>query len=345
VTPPLNETSPASESEIESLARRIDFSPLRGLVVAITGSQGMMGNYLCQVIMASSRLQGNSPKRLISIGRRELQPTQAWAMNFKNFEHQIIPSTLDAKFPASDFFLHLASPASPNKYDDSANILSANLGGAIAALSNQNSNARFLFLSSGEVYGSGSSSGSRPKPEANLKSVGGRSAYPNAKLSTEFLLDGWSSATKGDARIARLFHTFGPGFTPDDGRSFADIIWAASRGEDISLYSDGASVRPFAYIEDSIAGVLILLLAEGNSLKSDVGGDFMLSIRQFADMTASATGVKVQVMDHKKKGERHEALGDPPTPDTSLLRSLGWSAEVPISEGIQRTIIRIKNSA
>lgn len=334
---------PASTLEIESLARRIDFSPLEGSTVLMTGSQGMIGNYTAQIILASSQLQGNSPDRFISIGRKALMAQQSWTADFSIFDHMVMGLDFASSLPTCDFFLHFASPASPLQYGSPSSLWDANLGGALAGISAVPFPRRTLFLSSGEVYGAGHPDGYSSNRAPQIEPYGPRSSYPNSKLATEYLLQQWSRVVGSDVRVARLFHTFGPGFKKGDGRSFADILWAASLGEPIHLRSDGSAVRTFAYIEDSVAGILTILLSPGPGMVSDVGGVDSISIREFAQLVAEIADVKFSwqaALGH----EGAAVLGVPPKPNLDELRSAGWAREVGLPEGVHRTISHIRQS-
>ena len=336
---------PVAQTEIESIARRIDFSMIKDSTVLVAGSQGMLGNYTSQALLSAARLQDNSPSKFISLGRRELDNRHEWSREFPNFKHVVQEIGFESKFPHSDFFLHFASAASPTKYESASALWATNLGGAVGGLAAIGPSGRSLFLSSGEVYGAGQEGGYKNSSQAKFAPFGERASYPNSKLATEFMLKGWAAETNGDARIARIFHTFGPGFLPDDGRSFADILWAAARGRNINLLSDGAAIRNFAYIEDSIAGLLTLLLASERSVTSDVGGSERISVLDFANLVASIAEVEVNIDVRQASQRKADVAGEPPTPDTRPLQELGWRCETSIGEGIERTLSYLRLQA
>lgn len=329
---------PVSAAEIENIARRVDFSPVHGADILLIGGQGMLGNYAAQAILEASRLQDSSPRSFISMGRRPPDETMGWSAKFPNFQYLVEDISYSSVFPHSDFFLHFASSASPTKYQSEAALWQANIGGAIGALGAGAGPEKTLFVSSGEVYGAGRAGGYSEGVGARIVPHSPRSAYPNSKLATEFLLRGWAENHDKSLRIGRVFHTFGPGLRRDDGRVFGDILWSAYEGRDIELRSTGTAERNFAYIEDTVVGLFALLFAEGHVLSTDIGGSERLTILDFAQKAASLSGVNLVLPAGHITSGPPAVQGSPPLPDTSLLQSIGWNCEISVTTGIQRVL-------
>lgn len=298
----------------------------------------MLGNYAAQAILEASRLQGFSPASLVAVGRRGQDRTADWAKKFSNFEHQRHLVGFESDLPTSDVFLHFASAASPTKYANGPDLWETNLGGALSGIAGEAMPEKVLFVSSGEVYGAGSDSGYASGAPVRITSPSPRSPYPNSKLATEFLLRGWSSENSKSLRIGRVFHTFGPGLKRDDGRSFGDILWSASEGRDIRLRSTGSAERNFAYIEDTVVGILLLLFADGPTVTTDIGGQERLRIAEFAQIAASQAGVRVDYEQPADQGPVKDVTGSPPPPNTATLEQIGWKCEVSVVEGIRRSL-------
>ncbi len=341
---PANLGCPLSKNELTSLASRIDLRAFHDAVVAVTGGQGFLGNYLTQAICEVASLQGYRPRQVLSIGRRQISENQAWSRKFSFFEHRVNPLNFHSRLPESEIFLHCASPASPSKYGNASEIWEANLGAAVSVLKSPHPPDRFLFVSSGEVYGAGGNSPESQIFRPGLHEFGPRSHYPNAKIMTEKFLTTFGNEAGTTVKIARLFHTFGPGIQVDDGRSFADILWSAARGDDIQLYSEGSAIRFFAYIEDSAAGIFALLSSADRTTVADVGGDKGVSILDFAEMASNATRAVVRTKVGETQGNRIEAPPETAKPQLSLLKTMGWSNMVGLPEGIERTIRHMKAS-
>jgi dTDP-glucose 4,6-dehydratase len=334
---------PVSQVEIESLARRVSLSAMDGRRVLVTGSQGLIGNYLAQALSEAMRLQGVAPSALILQARRPKCKRQGWASKFHFIEHLHLSLDYAEVFPEVDTVIHAASPASPIKYSSPSDIYTPNISGILSTLALTPLPERVLFISSGEVYGVHDNLRNSSDVEPRFRASGPRASYPNAKLAAEKLLLSARTATS-DFRIARLFHTFGPGLDENDGRSFADFLYNAAKGQPVKLYSDGNEVRNFAYIEDSVAALLMILASKSNDQIFDVSGPHRVSIRRFAELIAELSGVGIHLSDSSAQKGRIPMGGLPPSPSTQPLTSIGWHAEISLEEGVSRTLDHIRTS-
>lgn len=327
-----------SRVEVESIAQRVDLKKLHRESICVTGSGGLIGNYLSQAIAKVMALQGYSLGALV-LQAREVKPEKFdWTKEHANI--QILREALDFTevLPDCENVIHAASPASPSEYGAPVDIWVPNISGIISAISMAPTPKRILFISSGEVYDYTSQDDHPVSQPATFRKSATRSSYPNAKLATERLLLASKECASSNFAIARLFHTFGPGFKPGDGRSFADFFTSASVGEPIRLYSAGAGQRNFAYIEDSVSGLLAILLKESEEDIFDVGGEERYSIRNFAELVAHQSGVPLVLDDKDAQGQRSEIFGNPPQPNLRPLLDLGWQQQVSVQEGVARTL-------
>ena len=69
---------------------------------------------------------------------------------------------------------------------------------------------------------------------------------------------------KVDTRVVRIFNTYGPRMSPDDGRVVSNFIVQALRGEDLTLYGDGSQTRSFCYVDDLVEAILRTMEQGGN---------------------------------------------------------------------------------
>jgi nucleoside-diphosphate-sugar epimerase len=328
---------PVSPIEVANISRRVNLDALNGKRILITGAQGLIGNYLAQATVEAMLAQGLSPSQMFLQSRRKLDHRQAWTSQFKFVEHLHFSLDFLEVFPAVDVIVHAASPASPSKYNSPETLYIPNISGIVTALALSPVPERQLFISSGEVYGLHAESIRSSEINPRFQSSGPRADYPNAKLVAEklFLASRFSGSR---FNVARLFHTFGPGLSENDGRSFADFLHAAAKHETLTLYSKGDDVRNFAYIEDSVAGLLEILVSEGDGQVFDVAGPTRLTIREFAEIVAHLSGADIVIEDTAAQRGRTPVIGYPPIPSTQALTALGWSAGISLVEGARRTL-------
>src|SRR5947209_15168581 len=160
-----------------------------------------------------------------------------------------------------DAVLHFASPASPQDYLEFpiATLKVGALGTHKALGLAKAKDSRFLLASTSEVYGDPLVN---PQPESywgNVNPISPRGVYDEAKRFAEAITMAYRRYHKMDARIARIFNTYGPRMRPNDGRVVSTFIVQALGGSPLTIYGDGSQTRSFCYVSDLISGILSLL--------------------------------------------------------------------------------------
>lgn len=329
-----------SPIEIESLRNRVRVDGFAGKEFLVTGASGMVASYFVSALQGVCEALSYSPPNFTLLVRdlssKNLHQFQNLS-NIRLIQADLEQWDVDREF---DFLLHAASPASPTKYKNPAEILNANVG-FFENLSKTAFPKHSLFISSGEVYGSRSPVPVTEGYKGSIDISDNRSAYPLAKLEGERLLLKLAMENEADAKIVRLFHTFGPGMKPDDGRSFADFLWVAARGKDIVLHSTGSDIRTFLYLEDAFAGMLQVLNEGSNFETYNLGSRSPLSVLEFAKLVGDTAGVNVV----SKSVENLPPVGYVPSPNAIIVPSInkiaeiGWSERIGVIESIRRTLI------
>jgi UDP-glucuronate decarboxylase len=82
--------------------------------------------------------------------------------------------------------------------------------------------------------------------------IGIRSCYDEGKRAAETLCFDYKRQFEVDARVIRIFNTYGPRMAVGDGRVVSNFIVQALLGKDITIYGDGSQTRSFCYIDDLI---------------------------------------------------------------------------------------------
>jgi dTDP-glucose 4,6-dehydratase len=175
-----------------------------------------------------------------------------------------------------------------------------------------------------------------PQPESyfgNVNPVGLRGVYDEAKRFAEAMTMAYHRHHGVDARIARIFNTFGPHMQVNDGRAIPNFFTQAIRGEDLTVYGDGSQTRSILYVDDLIEGVWRLL-------HSGWVGPMNLGSQDEVSMLALAQRINALCGGRSKLTHSPLPPDDPKTrrPDCTLAaRVLGWKPEIPIEEGLRRT--------
>ncbi|TCO73337.1 UDP-glucuronic acid decarboxylase family protein [Rhodovulum euryhalinum] len=305
-----------------------------GRSVLVTGGAGFLGSHLCdrllgdgaRVICADSLLTGTIGNIAHLIGRD----------GFRFVQHDVA-MPFDPGEPVTEIF-NLACPASPAKYAiDPLHTFRTSVLGAMNLLDLARAHgARIVQSSTSEVYGDPSLS---PQPEAywgNVNPVGPRACYDEGKRGAETLFFHYRQQHGVDARIARIFNTYGPRMSPDDGRVVSNFIVQALTGTPLTVYGTGAQTRSFCYVDDMVEGLVRLMAAPAPAHGPvNLGNPGEFTMLELAELVLAKTGSPSRI------GFRPLPEDDPRQrrPDISLAgRMLGWAPKVPLSEGLDRTI-------
>lgn len=331
-----------SEEEIRSISRRFNFESFAEKRVVITGASGLVCGYLTYALIRCTAFLGDAAPKVIAVSKSGKFPN-IQALN----EHKKLTFLrLDLEKDDLDFdyeiLIHGASAASPTARLTREAILNVNCNIMRNLLKNPRLVEKTLFISTGEVYGSGAPAKVNENFVGKLDTSTYRSNYPEAKLSGERLTLSLTDVGV-DGKVARLFHSFGPGLRIDDGRSFADFLWSASFGNPPILKTSGTQIRSFMYLEDSIVGLLKVLDSE-ISTPINVGSEYELSILQFASRVSEIAGLGGEIVFESNDTETVYSPNTIVLPSNELLRSTGWRQQVNVDLGIERTIKWIRNS-
>jgi dTDP-glucose 4,6-dehydratase len=235
-----------------------------------------------------------------------------------------------------DFVYHLASPASPIDYLRlPLHTLKVGSYGTHHTLGLAKAKrARFLISSTSEVYGDPHEHPQRESYWGHVNPVGPRGVYDEAKRYAEALTMAYHRQQGVDTAIMRIFNTYGARMRPHDGRAIPTFLRQALANRPITVFGDGSQTRSFCYVSDLIRG-MIALAESGYHDPVNIGNPDEFTLLELAETVKELTDSSSEIV--------YEALpvDDPKQrkPDITLARELlGWSPEVPLRDGLQRTI-------
>lgn len=303
----------------------------------VTGGAGFIGSHLCRKLIEEGS-EVICIDNLIA-GEKEKVKDLLDHPKFKFIEHDVIkPFNHLAIQPFShlDLVFHLASPASPEKYSKfPIETLLVNSQGTynLLQLSVKNK-AKFLFTSTSEIYGDPQQHPQKETYWGRVNPVGPRSCYDEGKRFGEALTVNFLERYNLDAKIVRIFNTYGPGMSLDDGRVISNFILQALRGEDLTVQGDGKQTRSFCYIDDMVEGLMKMMFSS-ESGPINLGNPEEISILDLAKKVIKLTGSKVKI----KFTSLPEDDPSRRQPDiTKARKKLNWQSQVPLSEGLKKTI-------
>lgn len=299
--------------------------------ILVTGGGGFLGSHLCE--------------RLLAQGHEVLCLDNFFTGNKCNIVH-LLENPLfelirhDVTFPIYlevDRIFNLACPASPIHYQrDPVQTTKTSVMGAINMLElAKRLKIRILQASTSEVYGDPTVHPQQEDYWGNVNPVGPRACYDEGKRCAETLFYDYHRQVALDIRVARIFNTYGPRMSPNDGRVVSNFIVQALHNEDITLYGDGSQTRSFCYVDDLIRGLLTLMETEKLHMPVNLGNPHEISVRELAEWIIELTG------SHSKISYLPLPQDDPTQrcPDISQAKEkLGWKPEMALEDGLRKTI-------
>jgi len=239
-----------------------------------------------------------------------------------------------------DFVIHLASCASPVAYfNHPINTLKSGSIGTINALGiARKYGSKFLLSSTSEVYGDPKVT---PQPESywgNVNPVGPRSMYDESKRFAEAATQAYISEYSLNAKIIRIFNTYGPSMQINDGRVVTNFIVQALKNQDITIYGDGSQTRSFCYVDDTVDGLLLALNYDKPEI-FNIGNDNEITIKEFAEFIIEVTNSRSNLV-YKDLPQDDPLQRKPDLTKSSKI--LGYKPLVSLEEGILKTINWVK---
>ncbi|MDP3980141.1 MAG: SDR family oxidoreductase [Chlamydiota bacterium] len=302
----------------------------------VTGGAGFLGSHLCDylieqghdVICMDDLITGNTDNIAHLMGKKE----------FTFYHHDVTEYIfIDGKI---DFIFHFASPASPRDYlEFPIQTLKVGSIGTHKTLGLAKAKkAVFLLASTSEVYGDPLIHPQKEDYWGNVNPVGPRGVYDEAKRFGEALVMAYHRTHGVETRLVRIFNTFGPRMRTGDGRVVPNFICQALKNEPITVYGKGQQTRSFCYVSDLIRGIYALSQSHHHE-PVNIGNPGEMTVLEFAEFIKAKTGSTSKIV--------YEPLPvDDPTvrqPDISKAKEiLGWSPQVSLDEGLEKTIAYFK---
>jgi UDP-glucuronate decarboxylase len=299
--------------------------------ILVTGGAGFLGSHLCDQLL-------NMGHEVVSVDNFYTGSNKNLAHlrdnpNFESIRHDVtIPLYLEV-----DGIFNLACPASPVHYqNDPVQTLKTNVHGAINILGlAKRTKARVLQASTSEIYGDPEVHPQVEEYWGKVNPIGIRACYDEGKRAAETLFFDYHRQYQVDIRVARIFNTFGPRMTLNDGRVVTNFIAQALQGKPLTIYGEGKQTRSFCYVSDLINGLTSLFFTDNIYEPINIGNPKPITMLELASEVIRLTNSKSEIQflplpsDDPKDRE----------PEISKAKKyLDWEPLVSREEGLIRTI-------
>ncbi len=300
--------------------------------VLVAGGAGFLGSHLCDRLVE----QGHDLLVVDNLQTGRLSNLSHFAGNRRiEFQRRDVIDKINGEF---DRIYNLACPGSPPQYQRNpvgtarTNFIGVDNLLQLAA----RCGARFFQASTSEVYGDPLIHPQEEGYRGNVNPIGPRACYDEGKRIGETLCFDYQRQYNVKIKVARIFITYGPRMTPDDGRVVSNFIVQALSNAPITIYGKGEQTRSFCYVSDLIEGFLRLMESPEEVVGPiNLGNPGEFTIARLAEIIIEMTG-------SRSKLEYHDLPEDDPwkrRPNIELAGNLlGWSPAIALREGLARTI-------
>lgn len=322
----------------------LPWEKLQGKSVILSGATGLVGSFLVDVLLSKGL-----DCTVYALGRNE-KKAKARFSKWSNDEHLIfIPYDINKPLVRDDlgtvdYVLHMASNTHPIQYStDPIGTITTNIIGVqnMLEFAVEHHATRFAFTSSNEIYGE--NRGDVESFEENycgyINSNTMRAGYPESKRCGEALCQAYKAQKGLDVVIPRPTRSYGPTMHMTDTKAISQFIKKGIACEDIVLKSAGNQFYSYAYVADTVSGLLTILLMGKNGEAYNIAEEHSdIMLKDLATIIAGINGKKVVF----EIPDAIEAAGYSTATKARLdgrkLQALGWKPRYDIKSGVERTI-------
>ncbi|MCP0886871.1 NAD-dependent epimerase/dehydratase family protein [Ligilactobacillus sp. WILCCON 0076] len=326
-----------------AITNSMKINQLAGKSILVTGATGTIGSFLVDELLMYNSFHKNkieifATSRKLKNLQRVFQEKATNKLHFIEFDNQKLPSF---QFKV-DYIIHNAGNAYPEAFKkDPIGTMMGNINGTYNLLTyaKQMGTKRFLYVSSGEVYGQESTDITKFGEEhtGHIDPLNSRSCYPNSKRACETLCASFAEQNHLDIVVVRPCHTYGPRITNNDNRAHVQFLKAALEDKTIVLKSLGNQLRSYCYVADCVAGIITVLLKGQTKIAYNIANvNSITTVKSLAEEIAMISKKKIvfKCLDQSKNDSpiQYQVLS------SDRLEDLGWQGQYDLTLGITHTL-------
>lgn len=315
---------------------------LKNANILITGANGLIASNLAEALVLVSRNMGLNLQLYLLCRNEKKALARFEKIDTEQDIHYLIqdvsePLKSDVCF---DIIFHAASSAHPGAFNTvPVDVMKANFIGTLNLLEYcRNTNTRFVFVSSSEIYGENLQGIDMFSEDTlgNVNCTTFRSCYPESKRASETLCESYRKQYGTDVIIVRPAYIYGKEVISSNVRADAYFMRQALEHQDIVMYSEGKQIRSYCYVNDCVSGMLYAALKGNSGEAYNIGNDrSIITLHDYAKMLADYAGVKLI---YEPKSEPMGVTFLKTTRcvlDCTKLKKLGWSIRYELMDGIK----------
>lgn len=300
--------------------------------ILVSGGAGFLGSFLCE--------------RLLAAGNEVIALDNYFSGSKKNIEHLLANPRFEAIRHDVTQPIHLqvdeiynfACPASPVHYQHNpVHTVKTCVMGAINMLElARNVKAKIIQASTSEVYGDPLVHPQTEEYWGNVNTMGARSCYDEGKRVAETLFFDYHKQYGVEIKVIRIFNTYGPRMSVNDGRVVSNFIVQALRGENITIYGKGDQTRSFCYADDLVDGIIAFMdLQHPDFGPVNLGNPGEFTILELAEKVLKLTNSKSQIvfspLPQNDPMQRKPVI-------TKAQKLIHFAPKINLDQGLEKTI-------
>ena len=311
--------------------------------ILVTGATWTIGSFIADALIRLNKTQNANIKVLLA--GRNVKKLQNWFGDNDNVEILSYDLNDEIEFKVDvDYVIHVAGNAHPAAFN--SNPVGTIVGNVESTFrlfeyAKNHNGTRFLYVSSGEVYGQGDIS-----LEAFEETYSGyvdvlspRSCYPLSKRMAENLCVSYWKQYNVESIIVRPCHTYGPCITAIDNRAHVQFFRNALSGKNIVMKSAGTQMRSYNYVADCVSGLLTVLVnGKPGEAYNLANPQTRLTIADLAQKIADIEKCKVVFENPTVVDIANQSPIPKQVLATRKLESLGWRPAFSVDEGVRHTL-------
>jgi len=305
-------------------------------LILITGGAGFIGINLCKKLLSHGHSVIAIDNLIIST-KDNIKPLLS-NPKFKFIKQDITKPILNIKYQISNikYIYHLACPTGVPNLTKLAEemLLTCSLGTRNVLELARKTRAKVLFTSSSEVYGNPKVFPQTEDYTGNVDPIGIRSPYEEGKRFAESLLQMYVRKYNIDAKIVRVFNTYGHYMSLNDSRVIPRFLLQALKNKPVTVKGKGLQTRTFCYVDDLVEGLITVMKKGKKGEVYNLGSDKEVRIIDLAKLVIKETGSKSKIVFVERPTHDHNRRH----PSLNKVKKLGWKPKVNLKEGLRKTL-------